>query len=302
MSNGNKTKTGTTKTARRREELRRTLPKQTYDIRVLLQRPEFVTAALVTLGFFLVLSAIMISSRDRIMVQVGQVMTDTRLKRLDYRVPDLVTTDIRREEAGESAPHVYQLNTQYLDSLAGKLNGLPIALAGKTSLEEISLGLKEEFQLTDPGLGALAPFAIEGETTQEWRQWVDNLTRVQLPASPMIRSDDFQNYWVHRHYTPKLKRLLQTSPGDRKEIPRDAEALEMIPDAPLDLQPRLLQIVHAASFPAEVVPYITAKLAYDAKPTIFYHSELTAELATQASEAEPTVIVDHHSGDIVRAS
>ena len=299
MSNGSKTKSGSAKTARRREELRRTLPKQTYDIKSLLQRPEFFTAAMVTLGFFVVLSAIMISSRDRLMVQVGQVMTDTRLNRLDYRVADLVTTDLRREEAGKSAPHVYTLNTLYLDRLAASLNGLPIGLAGKTSLEEISPELKEEFQLSEAGLRALASFAVEGETTRQWRQWVDDLTRVQLPANPLIRSDDFQNYWVFRRYTPKLKRLLQTSAGETTDIPRDAEALEMKPDAPLDLQPRLQQIVHNASFPAEVVTYISAKLAYDAKPTIVYDSEATLVLATEASEAEATVFVEHHSGDVI---
>ena len=111
MPNGTKTRSGTARIARRREELRRTLPKQTFDIKALLQHPEFINAALVTMGFFIVLSTIMVWSRDQLKAEIGQVMTDTRLKRLDYREPDLATTEQRRDEAGKSAPHIYTLNS-----------------------------------------------------------------------------------------------------------------------------------------------------------------------------------------------
>ena len=87
MSNGAKSKPGSAKTARRREELRRVLPKPTFDVRSFVQQPEFVNTALVTLGFLLVISVLTIWSRQQLMVEVGQVMTDTRLKRLRYTAP-----------------------------------------------------------------------------------------------------------------------------------------------------------------------------------------------------------------------
>ena len=297
MPNGTKTRSGSAKIARRREELRRTLPKQTFDIKALLQHPEFINAALVTLGFFIVLSVIMIWSRDHLKTEIGQVMTDTRLKRLDYRVPDLATTDQRREEAGKSAPHIYKLNSLYLDRLAASLNGLPIGVAGKTTLDEISPELKEEFGLSEAGLRALAPFAIEGETTQEWLRWVENLTRAQLPANPLISTDDFQTYWVARRYD--LKRMLRGKSGDPREIRRDTDAIELLPDAPQEIETRIEQIVSASRFPPEVIAYIVAKLMHDAQPTIYFDKEATDELATQAAQAEPTVYIEHHKGDVI---
>ena len=299
MSNGSKSKPGTTKTVRRRTELRRRLPKQTFNFKAMLQQPEFVNSVGVAVGFFLILSMIMIWSRDQSKVQVDQIMTDTRLKRLDYRVADLVTTDLHREEAGKSAPHIYTLNTRYLEVLAGSLNGLPIAVAGKTTLDEISPDLRANFELTEAGLRALAPFAIEGDTTPQWQQWVDNLTQVELPASPLIGADDFQTYWVSRHYQPKLKRLLQGPDEQPRSIPGDAEAIELPAEPTPGLNRRLQQLVHAANFPPEVVPYITAKLAHDAQPTIYFDAEATAALARQASDAEPTVYVEHKKGEVI---
>ena len=299
MSTGSKAKPGTTKTVRRRAELRRTLPKQTFDFRALLQQPQFVNSVGVAIGFFVVLSLIMIWSRDQSKVEVDQIMTDTRLKRLDYRVADLLTTDQRREEAGKSAPHIYTLNTLYLVRLAASLNGLPIAVAGKTTLEEISSELREEFDLTEAGLRALAPFAIEGETTPQWRRWVDDLTGAQLPASPLIGTDDFQTYWSTRNYTSKLKRLLQANTDEPLSIPRDAEAIELLAEPAPELDKRLQQLVLAANFPPEVVRYVTSKLSHDAQPTIYFDAEATATLARQASDAEPTVYVEHKKGEVI---
>src|SRR5262245_20187833 len=119
--------------SRRREEIRRSMPKPSFDLRALVERPDFVNGAIVVVGFLVAVSVIMVWSRNQLKVEVDQVMTSTRLKRLDYRVPDLKATDTRRAEARNNAPHVYTLNSSYLDRLAASLNGLPIAVAGKKS-------------------------------------------------------------------------------------------------------------------------------------------------------------------------
>ncbi|MHC4769450.1 MAG: hypothetical protein ACYTEI_12160 [Planctomycetota bacterium] len=223
MSNGAKPKSGSAKaakTARRREELRRVLPKPTFDLRSFVQQPEFINTALATLGFLVLISVLTIWSREQLKVEVGQVMTDTRLKRLDYNVPNQEKTEAERDKARESAPQIYKLNASYLDLLAGSLNGLPKAVAGKTSIEEIAEDLRQEFKLTESGLQALDDFAPGGETTPQWQTWVDNLVREHLPANPLIKSDQYQTYWVEREYTDTLKRMLSRGPEDLQEIPR----------------------------------------------------------------------------------
>jgi membrane-associated HD superfamily phosphohydrolase len=258
------------KTARRREELRRALPKPTFDVRSFIQQPEFINTAVVTFAFLAVISVLMVWSREQIKVELGQVMTDTRLKRLDYSVPNQQATEAERNRARESAPQIYKLNTTYLDLLAGSLNGLPKAVAGKKSLDDIAEDLREEFKLTESGIQALDDFAPKGETTPQWQTWVDNLVREHLPANPLIKSDQYQNFWVAREYSDTLKRMIRRGPDTLEEIPRYFRAIELVPENADELRPRLEEIALRASFPPEVVPYIAAKMAHDAQPTIEY--------------------------------
>ncbi|MHC4776548.1 MAG: HDIG domain-containing metalloprotein, partial [Planctomycetota bacterium] len=299
MSNGAKTKPGSAKTARRREELRRVLPKPTFDVRSFVQQPEFVNTAVVTLGFLVLISVIIIWSRQQLKVEVGQVMPDTRLKRLDYSVPDQEKTEAERDKARGSAPQIYKLNSSYLDLLAGSLNGLPKAVAGKESIQEIAEDLREEFKLTESGLQALDDFAPGGETTPQWQTWVDNLVREHLPANPLILSDQYQKYWVDRVYSDTLKRMISRGPETLEEIPRYFRAIELVPENAEQLRSRLEEIALRASFPPEVVPYVAAKLVHDAQPTIEYDEVATEARAEQAAAAVAVVEVVHKKGEVI---
>ena len=92
-----RTKLGATRTARRREELRRALPKPAPDLRALLRQPQVIYAIGVSILFMVVIAGLVNWSREQIKVEPGRVMTDTRLKRLDYRVPDIDSTETLRE-------------------------------------------------------------------------------------------------------------------------------------------------------------------------------------------------------------
>ncbi|MCZ6734730.1 MAG: HDIG domain-containing protein [Planctomycetota bacterium] len=294
-----RSKSGSSKTARRRDELRRTLPRRTFDLRAMVQQRGFVSTTLITLAFLAVTSILVIWAREQIMVHPSQVMTQTRVNRLDYRVANIELTDAKRQEARDSAPHVYALNSSYLDRLAAALNGLPKAVAGKSAIEDISPELREEFQLSDAGLAELAPFAVEGETTPQWRAWVENLVQRQLPANPLIASDEYQTYWVAREYSTTLKRLLHGASNSPKEIPRNADAIELRPEMALQEESRLGQLVLAAGFPAQLGPFIAAKLAFDAKPTISIDAEATAALARRAAEEVEISYDEHGKGDVI---
>src|SRR5436190_16967273 len=134
MARLTKSKSGAAKSARRREELRRTLPRPTFDFKAVLQKPEFINTALILVVFMVFASAVVIWSRDQVKVRDGQIMTVTKLKRLDYTVLDEEATTAKREEARKSSPRIYQLNDAYLNRLEAALVGLPKAVAGKTSL------------------------------------------------------------------------------------------------------------------------------------------------------------------------
>src|SRR5262245_40340525 len=171
----NKPKTGLTKSVRRREGLRRTLPRPTFKVAAFLQQPVFMNTALVLLGFLVLSSTVVVWSRDQVKVTDGQVMTTTRIKRLPYVVIDDAETVSRREEAKKNAPRIYFRNDSYLNRLEAALLGLPKAVAGKTSLDDISDDLRKEFDLTPSDLRTLQAVVKDGEPTSEWQRWVGRL-------------------------------------------------------------------------------------------------------------------------------
>src|SRR5262245_43747123 len=186
--------TGTAKSARRREELRRTLPRPAFNIAVVLQRPEFVTTAVILAVFMLVLSGLVIWSRDQIKVKDGQIMTANKLKRVDYEVLDAEETSAKKEEARKSSPRIYTRNDSYLTRLEAALQGLPKSVPGKTPLDEINQELRREFELSEDDLRALQPMVQDGESSQEWVRWVRRLVQEQLVRNPLIKSQEYQLY------------------------------------------------------------------------------------------------------------
>ena len=99
MSKTTKPKSNTGKPVRRREELRRTLPKPSFDLKSTLLRPGVVGALSVGLAFATVVSLLVIYSRDQLKVEDGQIMTDTKLVRRTFIVEDEAGTATAKAEA-----------------------------------------------------------------------------------------------------------------------------------------------------------------------------------------------------------
>ena len=207
-----RTTRSTAKSARRREELRRNLPKPELDLLAWLQRPDLVSGSLIVFLLMVTTSLLVVWSREQIRVDTGQIMSDSFLKRLDYEVPDEEATEAQREEARLSAPQVWMVNQTYLDRLAADLNGLPKAVAGKQRIDEITPELRSEFQLDDDALLALQVFSANGDTTTRWKAFVNRLIDSLRDRRPMIARDEYQNRWI-------AARVLQDASSDCCDTP-----------------------------------------------------------------------------------
>ena len=293
MSKTTKPKSGQAKTAMRREELRRHLPKPTFDPKVLLEKPEFVNAMLISLALVLVAGALVIWGREQVLVRDGQIMTATRLKRLDYLVADDAATETKREEARRSAPRIYRLNEAYITRLEAALQGLPKAVAGKTSVDtEISAELRDSFDLTDAGLVALQAMTTDGEAVPEWNRHVDRLINGQLRLNPLIASQEYQVFST----TPTLNRALLGPTG--LERPLRGDAIELIPDS-TNLQLRLNELVTYAGFPPQVAPFVLARLNWQPQPTLQFDQTETQRYEDDRAAAVEPVMIEHKAGEIL---
>jgi putative nucleotidyltransferase with HDIG domain len=290
MSKTTKAKIHTTKSARRREELRRNLPKPALGATTLLKRPEFVNGGLLLLIFIILTSILVIWSRDRIKVEVDQIMLQTRLNRLDYTVEDVEATQAKREEAATGSPRVYRLNRQYLEELQYALNALPKAVEGKTKLDEINPKLVNEYRLTEAGLAALQPYVAEGETSAQWQNWVTWLIRDELRRRPLLGTEEYQKFYTTLH-----RALLSPDDNSLEELTDDTRPIEL-DDA---LTGRFEQIVRRVGFPPEVAPFVEARLEYEPRPTFIFDPETTETLAAKAAKAVEPVMITHRRGDVI---
>jgi putative nucleotidyltransferase with HDIG domain len=288
-----KFKPGTAKTARRREELRRILPRPTFNVAAVLQKPEFVNTALILAGFLIVISAVVAWSRDQVKVRDGQVMTETRVKRVDYTVEDEEETIARREDARKNSPRIYTRNDAYLGRLETALAGLPKAVAGKESLDDISnKTLRDEFAFTELDLRELQKVVEEGEPSSEWIQWVNKLVHEQLVRNPFIKAQEFEIY-----STTDRKALLL--PSGELEDPIRGDPIQIRNDLTTPMDARVDDLVTKAGFPSLLNAVVIKRLAYDPQ-SVFVHSEdETAKRAKAAAEAVGPVRVDHKRGELL---
>ncbi|MHC4991767.1 MAG: HDIG domain-containing metalloprotein [Planctomycetota bacterium] len=288
-------KSGGSKSAsrsKRRADLRRTVPKPAFEMMDIVRRPEIVRATLVLAVFTLLISTIVVWSREQVPVRIGQIMTDTRVKRLDYQEPDDAATQEKREEATKSAPRVYRLNDSYLSRIEASLLGLPRAVADKTETAQISDELLDEFQLTAAGLAALQAYVTDGEAPPQWRRWVDCLIKDQLRRYPLIDSVEYQKYAV------TLNRALLMPDGSLRSIRGDAIELRDDPDARAALELRLFDlVVRRCNVPEDVAIFVVARLSQEPSSTIVADEELTRRLGEQAAAEVVPVMIDHHAGD-----
>ena len=73
-----RTKLGATRVARRREELRRALPKPAPDLRGFIRQPQVIYAVGVSILFMVIIAGLVNWSRQEIKVEPGRVMTAIR--------------------------------------------------------------------------------------------------------------------------------------------------------------------------------------------------------------------------------
>jgi len=287
----NKPKPGTVKSGKRRQELRRTLPKPGIDFKSLFLRRELVNTMLVFLIFAIGAGAITVASHDELRVEEGQIMTETRLKRVDFTVINREATEARRQAARNRAPRVYTLNQPYLKEIQAAIHGLPVAVQGQTDLAEINAELRRAFQLDQAALDALQQYVQDDNVTDQWTNWVDELIRMELPERRTIPNQDFQVEST-RSTLPEFRtpsRTLRNLRDFDKASPSDAE----------DARQRFRRAVEAAGFPEPLAPVVTARLMHAPQPIYLLDEQATARLAEEAAQAVEPETTAHEAGEII---
>jgi putative nucleotidyltransferase with HDIG domain len=170
--------------------------------------------------------------------------------------------------------------------------GLPKAVAGKTSLEDISVETRREFDLDDASLKALQSMQVDGEPSREWVSWVSRLVRGRLITTPLLRSQEYEKF------ATTLNKALLTADGDRTMLTN--AAIEIANDSASELSdPRLVELVNEAGFAHTLQRLVLARLTFDPQPTLVYDEPETKAVAAAAAQAVAPEIITHRKGDVL---
>ena len=290
MSKTTRIKSSSTKSARRRQDLRRNLPKRSFNPVVVLQSRKFFNIALIMVIMLVFTSLITIWSREQVKVRDGQIMTTTRIKRLDYSTLDAESTNQKREEARRASPRIYTLNEQYLSELDNAIRGLPRALANTTSLEEVDEDLIANFKLDEAGLRELRhKVNDEGQLTNNWNRIVDRLM-FEMRQRPLIESVEYQRYTTNPAAVQMAGGEINPLPGDR--------GIKLMPDSDAD-NPALNDLVRRVGFHHNIIPIVIAWLKSNPQPVAVFDRQLTDDYAERVAANVQDVLIAHHKGDVI---
>jgi len=266
----------------RRSEIRRTVPKPRRSLRDWATSPEFARSAPIGLVFMALAGLLIAWAREQPYVAPGRVMTDTRVVRAEFQVPDLGGAETRRSVARQTAPRVYIASRGAFEEIQSALVRLPTALADAASLEEVAPEMRETYQLDENQLAAIRSYAVAGEASRAWQARVESLTE-QLRTLPILDRDIFQieqtaaNQWIEvRFWDGETERLLK------------GRAVNV---AGAQLRTAMRQAVSQAGFEEPVASVIVNWLVENARPTFRFDETATEEVReAAAAEIEPEMI------------
>jgi len=278
----------------RRETVLRNVPKPALSLSTLLRRPEFLRTCFVIFLFLIVVSTIATWSREQIKIRDGQIATTTRITRIDYKLVDASATKSKQEEARNSSPKIYTLNAAFIERLAASLIGLPTAVSGMTSIDEVNPELIKQFAITPENLQSLQGMSRDGEETSSWRRYVSRVISELQRDKPLLTSEEFQVFTI----TPASNRALFHGAGNLI-MPYYAAPVSL-PAVQGELKEHsLAELISRSGFPEPLVPIIESGIISEHLPSIQLDYEDTTTRATAAANNIQPVVKDHFRGDII---
>lgn len=227
----------------------------------------------------------------------GQLATTALLNRIDYQLENEALTRQQRELARRNAPRVYEVNRSYLESIRAAIEGLPQAVAGKASLDEVDPRLAKAFSLDARSLALLQPHQDAQGPTEAWKHATERFINALAGRSPLITRDEFQRF------ATAAGREVVVEPGDAERAPRTQQigraAIELPDGDPTSLRTRLIAEAVEAGFPADAAPIVAAFIVNDPQPTIRCDEATTLARAEAAAAAVRSELRTHQRGEVI---
>lgn len=296
-------KTRSAGTSRRREELRRTLPKPGPEFVEWARRPESLTAVAIATVAGVLFGVLVAVSSEEPRVFVGQVAVTSAVNPRSYAVEDRVATGEQRESARKAAPRHYLANSPYLSSVGAAIEGLPVAAFEKPEVDLIDPDLVLRFDLTDESLRLLQEFGGSSVASEQWRLWTARFIELLWAEEPIIANPEYQVFalTLRRFVAPPSAE--PAAPGAADAQLREVGLAHELPSGPgpqmEELRRALRRLARRAGFPETLAPVIAAAVANDPRPTVSFDEPSTRRAGEVAAAAIEPVLERHPRGEVL---
>jgi putative nucleotidyltransferase with HDIG domain len=260
-------------------------------LRSLRQSPAFGWALLIALGFWVLSGVLVAWARERPMIAVGQIMTETVVSRVPVSAIDPEGTERQRELARLGVPRIYIAGPS-LEEIRESLKLLPRSIATAEQLSDVAPEIRERFGLTDESLQALKTQVDSGQVSGLWVGKVDRFIEA-LTRRPILDEREWQRLVQDGRQSDVELRLAQgVSQTAKPEAMLNVRDVERLRTMLTDAAERT-----GAAWPLTSVMVERAIRA--AKPTFAFDEAATLARQAEASDAVQPVIRRTPAGQVI---
>ncbi|MBO6738475.1 MAG: HDIG domain-containing protein [Phycisphaerales bacterium] len=153
--------------------------------------PKLFWGVLAFLGFVLVVGTVTMWALSQLQVEVGQIMRETRISRVEFNTQDQQLTQTQRTAARMNVPRVFSADITAFEELRADLSNLPRTLAGIENLDEVAREIRERFSLDQGLFGSIKAVGNDEQLSSQWNDNVLQLIRI-LRRRPLLTRSNWQ--------------------------------------------------------------------------------------------------------------
>jgi len=275
---------------RRRTGLRRERSRALAGLSQVVAAPFFGWGLVVCLLFVAATGTLANWARERPLIAVGRVMSETWTVRVEFSTQDLEATDANRESARQLAPRVYAAEEAVFAELKASLQNLPRTLTGVTSASGVDPTITRQFGLDDAAVGAAQAEATDGEPSARWLAWVDAFVR-ELERRPILDDQTWQRE------AQAANRFVELRVGDDAIRAPAASCVNL--KNPDELGRALDRMARDAGFPEVLAGVARTRVALSGKATFRFDPALTQRKQNEAAASVPPVTRTRPKGEVI---
>jgi len=256
-----------------------------------LATPRLTLGMVISLVFVVLTTLLLTVGRDATLIEVGRVMNETRIVRVELSSEDKAQTQQAKEQARQATDRVFVADLGRIDALVASIETLPRQLAGAETLEAVPPALIEQFGLNQEIFEGLKAEAPGGELSAAWISKASTLRGV-LQRIPIVDRATWQ-LPAQEGTSPEVRLLvdkLEVRVFKREVV--NAEDSALLTDAAADA-------ARLSGFTGAGRAAVLNRLVLEPKPTFTYDSALTAQDQNGAAESVLPVITKNPVGQVI---